>query len=160
MVTAYITVRHYNIKQGTKCLRTCHSCRLYKSLLGNGSCMFALVSLTVWQLVLYFFLTLTTPAGVIEYIQCFAETPSFILTQIHPFTAGIGSLVIDNEHEMDNLLVLVRVGCFAQGQIYGTCWGHRESIICSLPLRTLKMKISLFWLHFSAIFAWYQGIEE
>lgn len=54
----------------------------------------------------YFCLTSTTPAGAIEYIQSFAETPCFILTQIHPFTDGIGSLVIDNEHESDSLLIL------------------------------------------------------
>ena len=51
---------------------------------------------------LIFFLTLTTPAGILEYIQYSVETPCITVTQLHPFTAGIDSSVINNEQKIDS----------------------------------------------------------
>lgn len=89
-----VNVSHYNFKQSTMCSGTS---AIHARFTGS---MLTLVSSNVWQMIL--FSNLTIPAGPMECIQSFAETPCIItLAQIHPFTAGIGRLMTDNEHGMD-----------------------------------------------------------
>lgn len=64
----------------------------------------------------------------IEYIQSSHEMLCIIVTQLHPFTAGIDSLEIDNEQEMDSLPAELEVGCFLfEGKLMGLV-DARESI--------------------------------
>lgn len=86
--------RDYDFKQGLKCSResiiladfACH----YLAI--RAACL--LLHFQLFGSSFYFFLTLTTPAGVIQNIQSSAETPCFTFKQIHPFTAEIGSPVM------------------------------------------------------------------
>lgn len=64
----------------------------------------------------YFFLTLTTPAGVIQNIQSSAETPCFAFKQIHPFTAEIGSPVMSMKLTI-YLFSLRLAGCLLKGKL-------------------------------------------
>lgn len=71
-------------------LLICHLYRLCKSLLPNKNCMFSRVLNSLSESHFIF----SQPLLVLrEYIQHFVETPSFILTQMHPFTAGIDGLM-------------------------------------------------------------------
>lgn len=56
---------------------------------------------------------------------------SFTLAQIRPFTVQIAILVIDKEHEMDNLLVQFEMGHFAQGEVDGSCGQRKNKLFTS-----------------------------
>lgn len=62
-----------------------------------------------------------------------------MVAHIHPFTAGIDSLVIDNEHEMDNLNF--HLGVLLKGKLTGA-FEAKESMTCSV-FGPLSVKSSL-----------------
>lgn len=100
----------------------------------------------------YFFLTLTTPAGAIKYIQSFAENALLIVTQIHPFTAAIDSVVMSMRWTI--CLFSLRLGVLLKGKLMGVVEDReRESITCSRygPLKNEKLTSLTSRLHLPEI---------